>query len=126
MSEKTKDLFVVMNASGFDQAPNARSALMFATVAAAADFRSVLYCAQNGVEIVVKGAAEKNETPKPGVPTLAQRLKEALDMGVEIQVCTQAMSNKNIKEEDLVEGATAEGAMHLIDLAASAKGILCF
>ena len=121
-----KELFVVMNISGFDKAPNARSALMFATLAAAAEFRTVLFCTQNGVDIMVKGAIEKNEKPQPGVPTLSQRLQEALEMGVEIQVCTQAMTNKKIKEEDLVEGATAEGAMHLIDLAADAKGTLCF
>jgi len=121
-----KDLFVVMNVSGFDKVPNARSALMFATLAAAAEFRTVLFCTQNGVDIMVKGAIEKNEKPQPGVPTLAQRLQEALETGVEIQVCTQAMTNKKIKEEDLVEGATAQGAMHLIGLAASAKGILSF
>ncbi len=126
MDEKAKDLFLVMNVCGFEQMPNAKSALMFATVAAAGDFKVVLYCAQNGVEIAVKGAIEKNETPKPGVPSLAQRLREALEMGVEIEVCTQAMSNKNIKEKDLIDGATAQGAMRLIDLSANAKGILCF
>jgi predicted peroxiredoxin len=75
---------------------------------------------------MVKGAIEKKETPQPGVPTLAQRLEEALEMGVEIQCCTQTMANKKITEDDLIPGLKAAGAMHLITLATDAKGSLCF
>ena len=126
MNSEAKDLFVVMCVSGFEKAPNARSALMFATLAAAAEFKTVLFCTQNGVDIMVKGAIEKNEKPQPGVPTLTLRLQEALEMGVEIQCCSQAMTNKKLTAEDMVPGVTVEGAMHLIDIAADAKGTLCF
>lgn len=118
--------FIVTCTSGFDKIANARSALMFASLAAAADFKTILFCIQNAVDVMVKGAIEKNETPVPGVPTLAQRLAEALEMGVEIQCCTQTMANKKITAEDLIPPVKLAGAMNLIDLTAKADGTLCF
>ncbi|NIN00051.1 MAG: hypothetical protein GTN81_11760 [Proteobacteria bacterium] len=119
-------LFVVLCVTGFEKIANARSALMFASLAAAADFKTILFCLQNAVDIMVKGAIEENEHPEPGVPTLAQRLEEALEMGVEIQCCTQTMANKNITEDDLIPPVKAAGAMNLIVLATKAEGTLCF
>jgi predicted peroxiredoxin len=121
-----EDLFIVLSTSGFEKIANARSALMFATLAASSDYRTILYCVQNAVDVMVKGAVEKNEKPVPGLPTLAQRLEEALEMGVEIQCCTQTMANKGISEEDLIPKAMACGAMNLIDLTSHAKGTICF
>ncbi len=118
--------FIVLCASGFEKIANARSALMFASLAAAADLKTILFCVQNAVDIMVKGAIEKNEKPVPGVPTLAQRLQEALEMGVEIQCCTQTMGNKKITETDLLPEVKAAGAMNLIVLATEAHGTLSF
>ena len=126
-SEESKEKqFIVTCTSGFDKIANARSALMFASLAAAADFKTILFYMQNGVDVMVKGAIEKNETTTPGVPTLAQRLSEALEMGVEIQCCTQTMANKKITAEDLIPQVKLAGAMNLIDLTTKADGTLCF
>ena len=130
-SEKSKDTdpekhFIVLCASGFEKIASARSALMFASLAAAADLKTILFCVQNAVDIMVKGSIEKNEKPVPGVPTLSQRLQEALEMGVEIQCCTQTMANKKITENDLLPEVKAAGAMNLIDLATKAHGTLSF
>lgn len=95
-------------------------------LAASADYKTILYCIQNAVDIMVRGAIEKNEVPQPGVPTLVQRLNEAIEMGVEIQCCSQTMANKKITEEDLIPGVKIAGAMNLITLATDAKGTLCF
>ncbi len=124
--EDSKKQFIVLCASGFERIANARSALMFASLAAAADLKTILFCIQNAVDIMVKGAIEKNEKPQSGVPTLAQRLQEALEMGVEIQCCTQTMANKKIAEDDLIPDVKAAGAMNLIDLTTRAHGTLCF
>ncbi len=123
---KNEDLFVVLCASGFDRVANARSALMFATLAASANYRTILFCVQNAVDVMVKGAIEKNETPVPGAPTLAQRLREAMEMGVEIQCCSQTIDNKRLTENDLLTGIKVAGAMNLIALATRAKGTLSF
>ncbi len=121
-----EDLFLILCTSGFERVANARSALMFATLAAAANYKTILFCVQNAVDIMVKGAIEKNETPVPGAPTLAQRLRGAMEMGVEIQCCSQTMENKGLREKDLIPGIKVAGAMNLITLATKAKGTLSF
>jgi predicted peroxiredoxin len=75
---------------------------------------------------MVNSALEIQEKAEPGSPTISQRLHEALDMGVEIQCCTQTMANKNITSETLMPGVIPAGAMSLIDLASHARGSLCF
>ncbi len=119
-------LFIILCASGFENVPRMRSALMFATLAASANYRAILYCIQSAVDVMVKGAIDKHEKPQPGVPTLRQRLDEALEMGVEIQCCTQTMANIKITEEDLLPGVKPAGAMSLITLTSQAAGSLCF
>jgi len=124
--EGQRDQFIVLCASGFDNIARARSALMFAALAASANYRTVLYCIQNAVDIMVKGGIEEHEKPQPGVPTIRQRLDEAVEMGVEIQCCTQTMANKNITDADLLPGVKAAGAMNLIEMTSRAKGSLSF
>ncbi|MCL5024019.1 MAG: DsrE family protein [Nitrospirae bacterium] len=124
--KEVEDLFIVLAASGFDNMARTRSALMFATLAASANYKTILYCIQQGVDVMVEGAIGKNEVPQPGVPTLAQRLSEAMEIGVEVQCCSQSMANKKITEADLIPGVKAAGAMNLITLASRAKGTLCF
>jgi predicted peroxiredoxin len=119
-------LFIILCASGFDNIPRVRSALMFATLAASAEYRTVLYCVQEAVDVMVRGAIAKHDKPQPNAPSLQQRLDEAMEMGVEIQCCTQTMSNKNILEKDLLPGVKPAGAMSLITLTSQAAGSLCF
>ena len=121
-----RESFIVLCASGFDNIARMRSALMFASLSASAEMDTVLYCVQNAVEVMVKGAIEQNEKPEPGAPSLAQRLEEAMELGVRIQCCTQTMMNKGIKEGDLIEGVEPAGAMALIDLTTKAKGTISF
>jgi len=120
------DLFIVLCASGFENIARARSALMFAALAASADYCTVLYCIQNAVDLMVKGRIEEQEKPQCDVPTLRQRLDEALEMGVKIQCCTQTMANKIIREDELIAGVKAAGAMSLIEMTSRAKGSLSF
>ena len=121
-----RDLFIVLCASGFDNIARARSALMFASLAASADYRTVLYCIQNAVDVMVKGGIEAHEKSEPGTPSMRQRLQEAVEMGVEIQCCTQTMANKKLGPDDMIPEVTPSGAMSLIELATHSKGSLCF
>jgi len=121
-----ENLFIVLCASGFENPARVRSALMFASLAAAADYKTILYCIQNAVDVMVPGAVEKNEQAGPFTPTIRQRLDEAMNMGVEIQCCTQTMANKNITPDSLIPGVIPAGAMSLIELTSHAKGSLCF
>ncbi len=122
----TEDVFVVLCASSFENPDRVRSALMFATLAASANYKAILYCIQNAVDIMVQGSIDKREVSSQGTPTIAQRLQEAIEMGVEIQCCTQTMANRKITASDLIPGVKAAGAMSLIDLTSNAKGTLSF
>jgi len=124
--KRSSKLFIVLCATGFENIARVRSALMFATLAASAEYRTILYCVQEAVDVMVKGAIKKKEKPQPGIPTLKQRLDEAMEMGVEIQCCTQTMANKNILEKDLLAGVKPAGAMSLITLTSQAAGSLSF
>lgn len=119
-------LYVIVCACGFENEERVRSALMFASLAASAEYQTILYCIQGAVEVMVQGAIAARETPRPGLPSIAQRLQEALEMGVAIQCCTQTMSNKGISPADLVEGVAPAGAMSLIALTTRAKGTISF
>jgi len=118
--------FIVLCASGFDNTARMRSALMFASLSASAEMDTVVYCVQNAVEVMVKGAIGQSEKPEPGTPSLSERLEEAMELGVRIQCCTQTMMNKGIKEGDLIDGVEPAGAMALIDLTTKAKGTISF
>lgn len=122
----TEDVFVVLCASGFENPDRVRSALMFATLAASANYRAILYCIQNAVDVMVRGSVDKREVKCQGNPTIAQRLQEAIELGVDIQCCTQTMANRRIVANDLLPRVRPAGAMSLIDLTTRAKGIISF
>lgn len=121
-----KKRFLILLISGLSTPAPARSALMFATLAAAAfDLETVVYCVQEGAEIMVKGAVDR-EKVTPGVPTLKQRLAEAIEAGVRLEVCEQTAANKGITQQDLIPEAKIVGGAVLIEHALNCAGMLCF
>jgi predicted peroxiredoxin len=103
-----------------------RSALMFASLAAVSGHRTVLYCIQGAVDVMVRGALERQEGPEARLPTISQRLREALEAGVEVLCCSQTVANKDLKQGDFIEGVEISGAMNLIHLGDRAMGMLSF
>ena len=120
-----KPLFLVVLRTGMNQPGQVRAALMYASLAAAMDQDVIVYCVQEGADPFKRGVME-TEPSKPGVPTIAQRLSEALEMGVRVEVCEQTASVRNIKADELVEGAVMRGGASLIDYAIRAQGTLTF
>ncbi|NOZ58845.1 MAG: hypothetical protein GXO66_04635 [Euryarchaeota archaeon] len=101
-----------------------RATLMFSAISAAMDVETTLFCVQEGAEVMVRGALD-GEKASPGVPTVKQRLEEAIEAGVEILVCEQTMRVKGISAEELIPEARVSGAATLIDLALEARNVLC-
>lgn len=124
-SNSEKPLFLVVLRTGMNQPGQVRAALMYASLAAAMDQDVVVYCVQEGADPFKKGVMETEPT-KPGVPTIAQRFAEALEMGVRVEVCEQTAAVRGIKEEELVPGVVMRGGASLIDYAIRAKGTLTF
>lgn len=118
-------LFLVVLRSGLDAPGQVRAALMYASLAAAMDQDAVVYCVQQGADVMVQGAADKEPT-KPGAPTIKQRLAQALEMGVRIEVCEQTALVRNIEAEELIPEAALVGGALLIDYSIRARGSLTF
>lgn len=124
--KKERKKFAVQLSSGARDVGKVKSALMFAALAQYSDCDTVVYCVQDGADAVVKGAIREEGTLPPGVPTFEQRLAEAREAGVKFQLCDQAARNRNLKKEDLIEGAEITGGIHLIVYALEYDGVLFF
>jgi len=125
MNKDKPDKLLIMMTAGMDRPKVARSALMFAAISAAMDVETTLYAVQDGVDVLIKGSAEK-ESPKPKGASLKQRLEEAQKFGVTLDVCETACQARKIENKDLVKGAKISGAATLIDLALEANATLSF
>lgn len=119
-------LFLVVLTSGFDYTPIVRSALMYASLAAAMGFETVVYCIQAGADTMVKSKITKLDQSQAGQPTILDRFTEAMEMGVRVEVCEQTASVRAIRAEDLLDGVALKGGAVLIDYAARASGQLTF
>jgi tRNA 2-thiouridine synthesizing protein A len=118
-------LFLVVLRSGLEAPGQVRAALMYASLAVAMDQNAVVYCVQQGADVMVKGAADQ-EKVQPGAPTIKQRLEEAIEMGVRLEVCEQTALVRKIKAEELIPEAVLVGGARLIDYAIRARGSLTF
>lgn len=124
-SEESRLFLVVLN-TGFDYTPIVRSAFMYASLAAAMGFETVVYCVQAGADTMVKDKIDTLDKSQPGQPTIRQRFVEAQEIGVRVEVCEQTANVRGIRAEDLVDGVVLRGGAALIDYAARATGQLTF
>jgi predicted peroxiredoxin len=119
-------LFLVTLVTGFDYTPIVRSAFMYASLAAAMGFETIVYCVQAGADTMVADKIDTLDQSKPGKPTIRQRFNEAVEMEVRVEVCEQTAYVRGIRAEDLLDGVTLRGGAVLIDYAARATGQLTF
>lgn len=119
-------LFLVVLTSGFDYTPIVRSAFMYASLAAAMDFETVVYCVQAGADTMVEDKIRSMDQSQAGQPTILERFTEAVEMGVRVEVCEQTANVRGIRAEDLMDGVTLKGGAVLIDYSARAIGQLTF
>ncbi len=124
-TNEEENLFLVVLRTGLNQPGQIRAAFMYASLAAAMGQDTVVYCVQEGADAARKDASETDPSAKGG-PTIAQRIAEALEMGVRLEVCEQTASVRNIKPEDLIPEAKLIGGASLIDYAIRARGTLTF
>ena len=122
---KDENLFLVVLRSGLNAPGQVRAAFMYASLAAAMGQDTVVYCVQEGADAAKTDVPQKDTSPPDG-PTISQRIAEALDMGVRLEVCEQTATVRNIKAEDLIPAAKLIGGASLIDYAIRARGQLTF
>ena len=124
--KKERKKFAVQLSSGIRDIGKVKSAIMFATIAQCSGCDAVVYCVQDGADAVVKGKIREEGTLPPGIATFEQRLADALAVGVKFQLCQQVAVNRNLKQEDLIEGAEIAGGIRLVQYALEYDGMLYF
>lgn len=120
-----KRIFLVVLTSGPEVPGMVRAAFMFAALAASFYLETVVYCVQDGARAVVKEAAD-SEVVMPGRPSMSSRMREAIDAGVRIEVCSETAKGLDISQADLIPEATLVGGAKLIDYALVCQGMLTF
>lgn len=123
--KKPRKKFAVQLSTGMNDVGKVKSALMFATIAQCSGCDAVVYCVQDGADVVIKGKIKEEGLP-PGVPTFEQRLADALQVGVKFQLCEQVARNRGLTKDDLIEGTQIAGGIHLITYALEYDGMLYF
>lgn len=118
--------FAVMLASGARDVGRVKSALLFASIAQCSGCDVVVYCVQDGADAVIKGKILEEGTLPPGTATFEERLADARQVGVTFQLCQQVAKNRNLTNEDLIEGVQILGGIHLITYALEYDGMLSF
>jgi predicted peroxiredoxin len=118
--------FAVQLSSGVRDVGKVKSAIMFATIAQCSGCDAVVYCVQDGADAVIKGKIREEGTLPPGIATFEQRLADALAVGVKFQLCQQVAVNRNLKQEDLIEGTEIAGGIRLVQYALDYDGMLYF
>ncbi len=123
---KVNKRFLVQLSAGAGDVGKVKSALMFATLARRSDLDTVVYCVQDGSDALIRGKIQEEGKLAPGLPTFEQRLAEAMSAGVRFELCGEVARNRNLKKEDLIEGAEIVGGISLITYALEYDGMLCF
>lgn len=126
VSRQDRRLFLIVLNSGFEYSPIVRSSFMYASLAAAMGFETVVYCVQAGAETMVREKIRKMDQSRAGEPTILERYTEAVEMGVRVEVCEQTANVRGIRSEDLLEGVALKGGAVLIDYAVRSAGQLTF
>ena len=124
--EQGDKLFLVVLKSGFEYTPIVRSAFMYASLAAAMSFETVVYCVQAGADTMVRSKIKEMDQSQAGQPTILERFTDAVEMGVRVEVCEQTATVRSIRAEDLLDGVALKGGAVLIDYAVRAAGQLTF
>ena len=126
IKKKQRKKFAVQLSTGLSDVAKVKSAIMFATIAQCSGCDAVVFCVQDGADAVVKGKIREEGNVPQGVPTFAQRLDDALKVGVKFQLCEQVAMNRNLTRKDLIEGTEIVDGSYLISYALEYDGMLYF
>jgi predicted peroxiredoxin len=125
IEEETKKILIVQS-SGVREPKRTYAPLYIALAGAAMEMEVKVWFTMEGVSLLRKGAAEKIElSPGSGV-TLKTWLNRALEAGVQLLACTQAMEGEGLAVDDLVDGCGMTGAAGMIELSFEADRVFFF
>ena len=122
----SKKKLLYVQTSGINTPQRLYSPFILAQTAVAMDIEPILYFLGEGIEVVVKGNAEKIKMGN--FPTLKEVMDKTAEMGIKMMICQQSMQifGQNLKPEDFVDYAKIVGAATLNDLVLDSDGTMWF
>lgn len=122
MAENEK--LVIMVTHGREDPERATIPFVMGCAALASEVDAVLGFQVEGVWLAYKG--EVDQISAPGFPPLAELLDTFRELGGKLLVCSPCMKSRDIKPEDLVEGAEIVAAARFVAEITSATNSLVY
>lgn len=104
MSDTPEKIVYIATYAGED-AERASFPFMLANAALAMDIKAVMVLQGNGVWLAKKGYAQ--HVHAAGLPPMKELIKNFVELGGRMMVCTPCIKHRNIEESDLIEGASS-------------------
>lgn len=115
-------LLLFTDTYGAEEPERAIVPFIAAATAAVSGQRAAVVCTADAVWIGTTGYAEQVEAD--GLPPLADLVRQLIDGGGEIWLCSACTTRRGITAEDTIPGATIVGAARIVEaLAGDAKSI---
>ena len=119
-----KDENSILYVQTSDQIERQYSPLVLAQTAKMMEINAKVYYLGMGLKILIPGEAEKIKIGN--FPSLAEMIKQTLEMGIEIYVCEASKQMLGLEEIELIEGVKIVGAGTLNDLALDSGATMWF
>lgn len=123
MTKETKKLFIMVT-TGPENPELATIPFVMATAAQAGDIEVVMGFQGNGSMLTVKCMSD--HVSANGFPKLSELIEVYLEAGGEMLVCGPCSGSRQIKEEELIEGATIVGAATFVSESLSSTQSLIY
>ena len=92
-----------------------------AATAAVSGHRAIVVCTVDGVWSGIPGAVDDVECE--GMPALRDLVRQLVDAGGEIWLCSACATKRGITGDDTIDGATIVGAATIVEALASGKAL---
>ncbi len=92
-----------------------------ASVAALSGEQATVVCTQDAVRIGTPGYAERIE--EEGLPPLVDLIRQLLDAGGELWLCSACTTKRGITGDDVIDGAQIVGAARIVEALAAGRSI---
>jgi len=123
MSSDAKKLFIMVT-NGPENPEMATIPFVMATAAQASDVEVVMGFQGNGSMLIIKGMAD--HVSAQGFPKLGDLIDIYVESGGKMYVCSACVGSRQIKDEELIKGATIAGASTFVSESLSATQSLIY
>jgi predicted peroxiredoxin len=119
------DKVMIIMTSGPETPRRCATPFFFASLAAAMDYEVTMFFTIDGALLLKKGTAD-TIFPKKGGKSAGDFLKDALEAGVKMTVCSASMELHDLQASDLIDGVQLVGGASMWQMAEDCRTVLTF